>query len=104
MNTYTKHTCDGVECTKKLRTQSAIAEVLEISRQAVSLLIKNKERTKIPMQNDKFGDYAVCSEVIGWYLHDFDPGRGPNRGIRATTVVEQPETAFSASNSTSTVE
>lgn len=82
MNTYTKHTCGGSACDKKLRTQTAIAEALGISRQAVSRLVKNKERTKIPMYTDKFGEYALCNEVRSWYVFDFAPGRGPKRGIR----------------------
>lgn len=78
------HFCTPMDgCDRKLRVQSDIAKALGISRQAVSRLIKNVDRTGIPLHSDKFGTYVICDEVKKWYLNDFDPGRGPNRGIRA---------------------
>lgn len=66
----------------KIRTQSEVARVLGISRQAVSRLIKNRERTGIPMHTDLAGIYFVSEEVADWY-RSFDPKCGPRAGLRA---------------------
>lgn len=66
----------------KLRTQSAVARALGISRQAVSRLIKNRERTGIPMHEDIAGPFWIEEEVTDWY-RSFDPKCGPRAGLRA---------------------
>lgn len=63
-------------CNRKLRTQTSAAKALGISRQAVSKLIKNRERTNIPMHEDVGGVYFVCDELVQWYK-SYTPRRGP---------------------------
>ncbi len=67
----------------RLDTQTAVANALGISKQAVSRLIKNRKRTGIPMHVDPSdgSTYFLRTEVIEWYMQ-FEPGRGPRAGIR----------------------
>lgn len=67
---------------KKVRgNQSDVARRLGISRMAVSKLIKARQRTGIPVAGDD-GLYDL-EQVATWYVNDFNPRRGPARGIRA---------------------
>ena len=64
-------------------TQADLARHLGISREAVRKLIKNRERTGCPAPikgNDRLYD---IEKFAAWYVDDFKPRRGPNRGIRA---------------------
>lgn len=61
-------------------TQADVARELGVTRQSVSKLAKNRERTGMPSPADD-GTYDL-DDVRAWYLA-FDPGRGPRRGIRA---------------------
>lgn len=79
---------EEISSTKKLRTQSAVAATLGISRQAVSRLIKNQDRTGIPTHEDRGGVYWIVEEITQWYKYDFNPGRGPKSGLRKLSTVD----------------
>lgn len=58
--------------------QARLARELGISRQAVSKLIKNGERTGFPAATADGWDITA---VRNWYIK-FDPRKGPKAGIK----------------------
>ena len=66
----------------KIRTMSEMARILGISRQAVSKLVRNRDRTGAPAP-DEAGKFDVEAFAV-WYAEDFKPTSGPRRGIRAS--------------------
>lgn len=61
--------------------QASVARELGISRQAVSKLIKNRDRTGAPDEIEP-GKYDI-EIFVDWYLNHFEQKRGPKAGIRA---------------------
>jgi DNA-binding transcriptional regulator GbsR (MarR family) len=51
----------------KIRTMSEMARILGISRQAMSKLVRDKERTGAPIRQDIGGTYFNREETVAWY-------------------------------------
>ena len=67
---------------KKMGNMTSVAKRLGISRQAVSKLVRNRDRTGAPAPDDA-GKFDV-EAFAAWYAEDFKPTSGPRRGIRAS--------------------
>lgn len=61
-----------------------VARRLGISRQAVTKLIRNRDRTGAPEAT--LAGYDLEHFAV-WYAQEFSPQSGPRRGIRAKTNV-----------------
>lgn len=51
----------------KIRTMSEMARILGISRQAMSKLVRDRERTGAPLRRDIGGTYFNRDETVEWY-------------------------------------